>query len=130
MGVNVDVTGVMIRGYDPVAFFTEGRAVAGRPDHSMEHEGGKYLFASAANRAAFAADPEKYAPQAGGFCAYGVAIGKKLDIDPASWSIVDGKLYFCLNPVIHESFNADTATYIRKAEENWARMRDGAPSES
>jgi YHS domain-containing protein len=98
--VNTDATGFVIRGYDPVAYFTEGRPVPGRSDLSVEHEGGKYLFATAANRDAFKANPEKFAPRYGGYCAYGVAVGKKFDIDPSSWRIVDGKLYFNLNPVI------------------------------
>ena len=86
--VNTDATGFVIRGYDPVAYFTEGRPVPGRSDLSVEYKGGNYLFATAANRDAFKANSEKYAPRYGGYCAYGVAVGKKFDIDAASWRIV------------------------------------------
>ncbi len=127
--VNTDATGYVIRGYDPVAFFTEGRPVPGRPDFSAEYNGGTYLFATAANRDAFKANAEKYAPQYGGYCAYGVAVGKKFDIDAASWRIVDGKLYFNLNPVILEKWRAEANEYIRKSEENWPKIRSKAPAE-
>ncbi|MGE5893910.1 MAG: YHS domain-containing (seleno)protein [bacterium] len=129
MEINADATGFVIRGYDPVAYFTEGRPVPGRADLSAEYKGGTYLFANAANRNAFKANPEKYVPQYGGYCAYGVAVGKKFDIDPSSWRIVDGKLYFNLNPVILEKWSADTKGYIHKSEENWPKIRGKAQSE-
>jgi YHS domain-containing protein len=128
-GINLDATGFVIRGYDPVAYFTEGRPVPGLADLSVEYAGGKYLFATAANRDAFKANPGKYVPQYGGYCAYGVAVGKKFDVDPSSWRIVDGKLYLNLNPVILEKWSADTKGYLRKSEENWPRISAKAPSE-
>jgi len=124
-----DPTGFVIRGYDPVAFFTEGRPVPGRSDFSAEYKGGTYLFATAANRDAFKANPEKYAPRYGGYCAYGVAVGKKFDIDAASWRIVDGKLYFNLNPVILEKWSAEANEYIRKSEESWPQIRSKTQAE-
>jgi YHS domain-containing protein len=127
--VNTDATGLVIRGYDPVAYFTEGKAVPGRPEFSAEFEGGNYLFATAANRDAFTADPGRYAPQYGGYCAYGVAVGKKFDIDAGSWRIVDGKLYFNLNPMILEKWSAELDDYLRKSEESWPKIRDREPSE-
>jgi YHS domain-containing protein len=127
--INVDATGLMIRGYDPVAYFTEGRPVPGRADISVEYEGAKYLFSSAANRETFNADPGKYAPQYGGYCAFGVAMEKKFDIDPASWRIVDGKLYFNLNPSILEKWSGDVKGYIHKSEKYWPQIREKAPSE-
>ena len=127
--INMDATGLVIRGYDPVAYFIEGRPVPGNPDLSMEYKGGKYLFATAAHRDAFKADTEKYVPQYGGYCAYGVAVGKKFDIDPASWRIVDGRLFFNLNPMILEKWGADTKGYIKKSEENWPQIRAKAPSD-
>jgi YHS domain-containing protein len=129
MEINTDATGFVIRGYDPVAYFTEGRPVPGRADLSADYKGGKYLFATEANRDMFKANPEKYVPQYGGYCAYGVAVGKKFDIDPSSWRIVDGKLYFNLNPVILEKWTSDVKGYIRKSEENWPQIREKAPSE-
>ena len=127
--VNADATGYVIRGYDPVAYFKEGRPVPGRPDLEVEYKGGKYLFTSTANRDAFKADPEKYLPQYGGYCAFGVAMGKKFDVDPASWRIVDTKLYFNLNPVILEKWSGDTKGYIQKSEKNWPQISEKAPSE-
>ncbi len=127
--LNTDATGYVIRGYDPVAFFTESRPVPGRPEFSAEYQGGTFLFATAANRDAFKANPGNFAPQYGGYCAYGVAVGKKFDIDAASWRIVDGKLFFNLNPVILEKWSAEVKEYIRKSEEKWPRIRAKAPSE-
>ena len=127
--VNIDATGLVIRGYDPVAYFTEGRPVPGRADLEVEYQGGKYLFASPVNRDAFKANPEKYLPQYGGYCAFGVAIGKKFDIDPASWRIVDGKLYFNLNPMILEKWSADIQGYLPKSEGYWPKIRAKAASE-
>jgi YHS domain-containing protein len=127
--VNTDATGFVIRGYDPVAFFVERRPVPGRADLSAEYQGGTYLFATAANRDAFKANPEKYAPRYGGYCAYGVAVGKKFDIDAGSWRIVDEKLYFNLNPVILEKWSAEVKEYLGKSEKNWPKIRSKAPSE-
>lgn len=127
--VNTDATGLVIRGYDPVAYFTEGRPVPGRPDLSMEYKGGKYLFANAGNRDAFKANPEKYIPRYGGYCAYGVAKGKKFDIDPSSWRIVEGKLYVLLNPSILQEWSTDTKEYLRRSEENWPLIRTKGSSE-
>ena len=129
LDVNLDATGVVIRGYDPVAYFTEGRPVPGRSDLSAEHGGGKYLFASPANRDTFKANPEAYVPQYGGFCAFGVSIGKKFDIDPASWRIVDKKLYVNLNPAILEKCSAEANDNILKAEKNWPTIRAKAASD-
>jgi len=127
--VNTDAMGLMIRGYDPVAYFTEGHPVPGHPDISVEYGGAKYLFSSTANRDAFNADPEKYAPQYGGYCAFGVSEGKKFDIDPASWQIVDDKLYVNLNPVVLKMWSADTKKYLQKSEKNWPKIRTKAASE-
>jgi YHS domain-containing protein len=126
---NTDVTGVVIRGYDPVAYFLEGRPVPGKSELSYEFDGGKYLFSSSANRDAFKANSEAYAPQYGGYCAFGVAMKKKFDIDPASWRIVDGKLYFNLNPTILDQWLADSKGNIRKSEKYWPMIRDKQTSE-
>lgn len=126
---NIDATGVFLHGYDPVAYFTEGRPVAGKADIAYEHGGGKYLFASTASRDRFAASPEKYAPQYGGYCAFGVSVGKKFDVDPASFKIVGGKLYVNLNPQIAEKWSGDAAGNIAKADANWPGIRAKAPSE-
>jgi len=127
--VNTDATGLVIRGYDPVAFFKEGRPIPGRSDLSVEYGGGKYLFATAANRDAFKASPETYAPQYGGYCAYGVAVGKKFDIDPSSWRLEGTKLYFNLNPMILEKWSAEVKEYIAKADKNWPKIREKAAAD-
>ena len=126
---NTDATGVVLRGYDPVAYFTQGKPVAGDEQFNAEHAGGKYLFSTAANRDAFIANPAKYAPQYGGYCAFGVAEGKKLDIDPNSFTVVDGKLYLNLNPQVLKKWSADTAGYLKKSEPNWPKIRDKSASE-
>lgn len=129
LDVNIDATGVVIRGYDPVAYFTEGRPIPGRSDLSEEHGGGKYLFSTPANRDLFKANPDAYVPQYGGYCAFGVSIGKKFDIDPASWRIVDKKLYVNLNPAILEKWSAEANDNIQKAEKNWPQIRAKAASD-
>ena len=126
---NTDATGVVLRGYDPVAYFTQGKPVAGDEQFSAEHAGGKYLFSTAANRDAFIANPAKYAPQYGGYCAFGVAEGKKLDIDPNSFTVADGKLYLNLNPQVLKKWSADTAGYLKKSAANWPKIRDKSASE-
>ena len=84
---------VALKGYDPVAYFTDGKPVKGDKAHSYDWDEARYLFANAKNKAAFAAAPEKYAPQFAGLCATGLAFGKKVEADPQAWKIVDGKLY-------------------------------------
>ena len=87
------IFGGAIRGYDPVAYFTEGRPVEGKRAHRHEWMGATWSFASAENRAAFVADPEKFAPRYGGYCAWAVSQGYTASIDPDAWRIVDGALY-------------------------------------
>jgi hypothetical protein len=113
------VKGVAVGGYDPVAYFTEGKAVAGKPEISIEHEGAAWRFASAANRDAFTADPARYAPQYGGYCAYAVAKGYTAKGDPNAWSVVGGKLYLNYNRPTKAEWEKDTAGYIRSADANW-----------
>ena len=82
-----------IRGYDAVAYFTESKPVRGNKDYVVEWNGARWYFASAENRDRFEADPNKYAPQYGGYCAWAVANGYTASTDPGAWSIKDGKLY-------------------------------------
>lgn len=114
-----DVDGPAIKGYDPVAYFTVGKPVSGMPQFTAPYRGATFRFASAENRDAFLAAPERYAPQYGGFCAYGAAGGYKAVIDPAAWSIVDGKLYLNYSRRIQSSWNRDRAGYIAKADRQW-----------
>lgn len=108
-----------IRGYDPVAYFTQGRPVKGSKDFTHRWKGAEWRFASAENRARFAAAPEKYAPQYGGYCAFGVAGGYAVKIEPDAWSVVDGKLYLNYDRGVQASWKKDVPGYIRKADANW-----------
>jgi YHS domain-containing protein len=114
--------GVALRGYDPVAYFTENKPVIGSPSHTATYKGSTFRFVSRANRDAFMADPAKYAPQYGGFCAFGVAKGQKAAIDPAAFSIVNGKLYLNYNSSIQRSWQADIPGHIQTADRNWPNV--------
>lgn len=114
--------GIAIKGYDPVAYFTAGAPTKGDRRFEQEWSGAIWRFASAANRDRFAADPERYAPQYGGFCAYAVSEGGTAAIDPESWSIVDGKLYLNYSAKIQAQWEADVAGHIARADENWPKI--------
>jgi YHS domain-containing protein len=120
---NVDSSGLALQGHDPVAYFTEGRPVPGRPELTATHEGATYRFASAANRDAFAAAPGKYAPQYGGYCAYGMASGYKAPVEPDAWTIVEGKLYLNYNRSVRSRWSSDIPGHVRKADANWPSVR-------
>ena len=118
--VNVaGASGIALNGYDPVAFFTDGKPVNGDPGVTSTHKGATYFFASKAHKAAFEADPEKYAPQYGGYCAYGAALGALFPVDISTWQVRNGKLYLNLNPAIAKEFNKNPEGNIAKAEKNW-----------
>lgn len=115
--------GLAIRGTDPVAYFTEGRPVAGDPAITHDWMGARWAFASEAHRAAFAAEPAAYAPQYGGFCAWAVAQGYTAPIDPAAWRIVDGRLYLNVSPRIQRRWERDIPGNIARADANWPGIR-------
>jgi YHS domain-containing protein len=115
-----------LHGYDPVAYFTDGRPVRGVDSLAYVHEGAAYRFSSAANRATFEQDPGRYLPEYGGFCAYGVAVGKKFDGDPHFWRIEDGRLYLNLNEEIYETFHEDVDGNIATADGNWVEIEHTA----
>ena len=117
--VNKSLFGTAVEGYDVVAYFEDRKPVEGTREHTHEWMGATWRFASAAHRDRFAASPERYAPQYGGFCAYAVSQGTTAGIDPEAWKIVDGKLYLNLSPSIQEIWLQDTPGYIRLAERNW-----------
>ena len=120
---NVDSSGLALQGYDPVAYFTEGKPLRGKPEFIARHEGAAYRFASAANRDAFAAAPAKYAPQYGGYCAFGMASGYKAPIEPGAWTVVDGKLYLNYSQSVRKTWSSDVPGYLRKADANWPKLR-------
>jgi YHS domain-containing protein len=108
-----------IRGYDPVAYFTENRPAKGSDKFTHQWKGATWRFSSAENRDRFAAAPDKFAPQYGGYCAYGVAQNYAVSIDPHAWSIVEGKLYLNYSKSVRQDWNRDIPGYIRKADANW-----------
>ena len=108
-----------VSGYDPVAYFTEGKPVKGRKKHRLEFEGADWYFASQANMELFKADPAKYAPQYGGYCAYAVGIGQTAKGNPKNWDIVDGKLYLNYNGKFQKIWNNDQASFIERGDANW-----------
>jgi YHS domain-containing protein len=114
--------GVAIRGTDPVAYFREGRPVAGRAEFTHVWQGATWRFATAANRDTFAADPARYAPAYGGLCAWAVAEGYTAPIDPAAWRIVEGRLYLNYSRSIQHRWERDIAGNIRRADANWPRI--------
>ncbi|MHA7777557.1 YHS domain-containing (seleno)protein [Roseibium sp. M-1] len=121
--------GTAIGGTDPVAYFTEGKPVAGTDDFTAEYDEVTWKFSSAENRDKFVADPAKYAPQYGGFCAFGAAMGFKVPVVPEAWSIVDGKLYLNNSAKVQERFEEDVPGYIRKATLNWDIIKDKNPGD-
>lgn len=113
--------GAAIRGTDPVAYFTEGKPIEGSRKFTHAWKGATWRFASAANRDAFAAAPDKYAPQYGGYCAYGVANGYTVSTVPEAWSIVDGKLYLNYSLGVRADWLKDVPGHIGKANANWPK---------
>ncbi|MEH6753699.1 MAG: YHS domain-containing (seleno)protein [Alphaproteobacteria bacterium] len=120
------VDGKAIRGYDPVAYFTQEKAVEGLPAHSIEYNVATWQFASAENRELFAANPEKYAPAYGGYCAFAVANNYTASIDPDAWTIRDGKLYLNYSKIVRARWALDKSGNIAAADQNWPGLRDGS----
>ena len=120
--------GLAAHGYDVVAFFTDGQAVLGSDTYAVAHAGGTYRFTTKAHLDAFTADPARYEPAYGGFCAYGAALGKKFDGDPRYWKIVGGKLYLNLNGDIQAEWSKDIPGNLAKADANWRRIH-GTPAD-
>ena len=111
--------GIAINGYDPVAYFTEGKPVEGSPDHTSDWEGATVQFSSAANKALFDGDPEKYAPKYGGYCAYAVSKGYTASTDPAAWSIHEDRLYLNYSKSVRALWAARKRHHIEQADKNW-----------
>ena len=121
-GELVNVSGaskVALSGYDPVAFFTDSKPVNGSPFIAAEHQGATYFFATEEHKKLFTEDPDKYVPQFGGFCAYGVSVGKLFPVDITTWQVREGKLYLNLNGDVLKKFNADFDGNVAKADQNW-----------
>jgi len=125
--VNVDASGLALKGHDPVAYFNAAKPTPGLAQFSAQHQGATYRFATAANRDAFIASPAKYAPAYGGFCAMGVALEKKLDVDPQAWRVVDGRLYLNVNKDVQKRWLDDVPGNLDTADKNWPRLKDRVP---
>jgi YHS domain-containing protein len=110
---------IAVSGYDPVAYFTDGKPVEGDRANSHEWQGATWRFATAENLEKFKADPAKYAPQYGGYCAWAVSQGYTASADPQAWRIVDGKLYLNYNPDVQKTWQQDVPGNIAKANANW-----------
>lgn len=121
--------GLAAHGYDTVAFFNAGTPTRGQAKFEHVHNGAAYRFASQANLDEFKASPAKFVPQFGGYCAYGVSVGKKFDGDPRYWKIEDGKLYFNLSADIYRVFIKDVTGNIAKAENSWRDIEHAAPAD-
>jgi YHS domain len=120
---NVDSDNVAIHGYDTVAYFTDGKPVKGSGEFEYVWEDAKWHFASAANRDLFAANPERYAPQYGGYCALGMAAGEFAHVDPEAWAIIDGKLYLNKSTKYLAIWEEAPEAHIWVSEHNWAHNR-------
>jgi YHS domain-containing protein len=111
--------GVAINGYDPIAYFQDNKPVAGNAEFSFEWNGAKWQFASAENLAKFKEHPEQFAPQYGGYCAFGASRGYLAQTDPQAFTILDNKLYLNYNLEVRTEWMKDVNNRISKANENW-----------
>jgi YHS domain-containing protein len=113
-----------IQGYDPVAYFTQSQPVKGSKEFSFTHADQTWYFSSAENLEVFKSNPEKYAPQFGGYCAYGMSRGYKAKTEPDAWTIVNGKLYLNYNTDVRNIWNEKQSEFIDKASANWPTVKD------
>ena len=112
-----------IQGYDPVAFFKEGQPVVGKKELIYSWSGATWHFSTPENLDTFKSHPEHYAPQYGGYCAYGTASGHKAPTQPETWTIVENKLYFNYNKEVQKLWNKDQKNFIEKADKNWPTVK-------
>jgi YHS domain-containing protein len=117
--INKDGSNVAIKGYDPVAYFTQGKPVKGSSAFTYQWMNANWWFASALDRDEFKRSPEKYAPQYGGYCAYGVSQGHTAPIDPEAWTIIEGKLYLNYSKAVKRTWSGAIPKYIAEANQNW-----------
>jgi YHS domain-containing protein len=113
-----------INGYDPVAYFTDQKPVKGNPEFSYQWKDAKWIFSSQQHLELFEKDPEKYAPQYGGYCAYGCSKGKKATTDPNAWTVVDGKLYLNHSADVKDLWMKEQKERIEMADKNWPDIKD------
>jgi len=125
-GYNTNKKGLAIDGYDPVAYFSEHKAIEGEKDIQLSSAGITYYFSSVKNRDLFKSNPEKYQPQYGGWCAYAMgATGEKVEIDPETFKIIDGKLYLFYNKFFNntkKTWDKDESNLKASADKNWTKL--------
>ena len=119
-----EINGKAIRGYDVVAYYVKGEAVLGADNLNLKWNNSTWYFSTKANLELFKAAPEKYAPQYGGYCAYGTADGHKAPTQPDAWTIVNGKLYLNYNTKVKGLWIKDSEGYIKKADIKWPSLKD------
>lgn len=127
--VNTDATGLALKGYDPVAYFVDGKATKGSPACEHIWNGASYRFVSVANRDRFVKQPDAYTPQFGGYCAWAVSRNYTADVEPEAFDIVNGKLYLNYSKVVQLRWKVSREENIRKAEQNWPRLTAPARSQ-
>lgn len=117
---------VAIQGYDPVGYFTDGKAIKGKKELTASYQGVVYKFSSSENKEAFLKNPSKYEPQYGGWCAYAMgSAGEKVEINPETFKVIDGKLYLFYNAYFNntlKSWNKDQNNLKAKADNNWKKI--------
>ncbi|KGJ91216.1 YHS domain-containing (seleno)protein [Colwellia psychrerythraea] len=121
--VNANGNDLAIKGYDAVSYFTKGAPAKGTDNFTAAYNGAIYQFSSADNRDLFKSEPSKYAPQYGGYCAFGVTMHKKFDTDPMAWHIRGDKLYLNLNKDVQKKWVTDIPGYIETAQTNWTDIK-------
>lgn len=113
-----------IRGYDAVEYFKQGKAIKGNPENVFLWKDAKWYFSSKENLALFKTNPEQYAPQYGGYCAYGLADGHKATTSPDAFTILDGKLYLNYDKAVRQLWNKKQKEYIQTADKNWPGLKN------
>ena len=124
--INTDASGLALKGYDPVAYFFDGKPVLGLPGLQYEWNGAIWRFATATNRERFIADPAAFVPQFGGYCAWAVSRNYTADTDPDAFDIVNGKLYLNYSILVQLRWKVTREDNIRKAEQNWPKLTQAA----
>lgn len=119
----IDENDVILAGYDAVAYFTKGKPVLGSAEFTALYQGAIYRFSSAEHRDAFKKEPSRYAPQYGGFCAYGLTFGKKFEVNGEAFEIVDGKLYVNKDRQVYNAWKANVPLHIQEANEHWGKVK-------
>ena len=115
---------LVLKGYDPVAYFTDGKPIPGKPEYETVYDDARYRFASAQHLELFKADPDHSAPQYAGSCAAAITAGVKIEAEPEHWLIVDGKLFVFAGAAAVDTMRAHSAEMIASGQENWKALAD------